>query len=51
MKARKLTKMVPNVIGDGEYNQPYGSDSVSMIVFNQISATETGFLRYDEKSG
>jgi len=24
---------------------------VSMNVFNQIGATETGFLRYDEKGG
>lgn len=51
MKARKLSKMVPNLIGDGEYNQRYGSDSVSMNLFNQISPTETGFLRYDEKGG
>ena len=33
VKARKLAKKVPNLIGDGVHNQPYGSGTVSMIIF------------------
>ena len=36
MKARKLAKKVPNLIGDGVHNQPYDSGTVSMIIFRNM---------------